>query len=84
MIATRGDINTVTGQPHGNMPYADYSVFAWLRKEIRHRLKQSGPDPVGAAIDLQSDCSRLLLNINIPCGAFLCGIHSVPPAVSIS
>lgn len=47
------DINTVTGQPHGNTPYADYSVYTWLRKEIRNRLKQTGPDPVGAAIDAQ-------------------------------
>jgi hypothetical protein len=45
------DINTVTGQPHGNTPYADYSVYTWLRKEIRSRLKQTGPDPVGTAID---------------------------------
>ena len=39
------------GKPHGNTPYADYSVYTWLRKEIRGRLKQAGPDPVGAAID---------------------------------
>jgi hypothetical protein len=45
------DINTVTGQPHGNTPYADYSVYVWLRGEIRRRLHQTGPDPVGAAID---------------------------------
>lgn len=45
------DINTVTGQPHGNTPYADYSVYTWLRKEIRGRLNHSGPDPVGVAID---------------------------------
>jgi hypothetical protein len=45
------DINTVSGQPHGNAPYADYSVYVWLRKQIRARLNQSGPDPVGAAID---------------------------------
>ena len=45
------DIHTVTGKPHGNTPYADYSVYTWLRKEIRRRLGQTGPDPVGAAID---------------------------------
>ncbi len=45
------DINTVTGKPHGNTPYADYSVYIWLRKEIRRRLSQTGPDPVEAAID---------------------------------
>ena len=47
------DINTVTGKPHGNTPYADYSVYTWLRTEIRGRLKLTGPDPVGAAIDAQ-------------------------------
>ncbi len=47
------DINTVTGKPHGNTPYADYSVYTWLRHEIRSRLQQTGPDPVGAAIDAQ-------------------------------
>ena len=45
------DINTVTGKPHGNTPYADYSVYIWLRNEIRNRLKQTGPDAVGMAID---------------------------------
>ncbi|MBM3824920.1 MAG: hypothetical protein FJ404_18900 [Verrucomicrobia bacterium] len=45
------DINTVTGVPHGNTPYADYSVYVWLRKEIRRRLGQTGPDPVNVAID---------------------------------
>jgi hypothetical protein len=45
------DITTVTGMPHGNTPYADYSGFLWLRSEIRRRLGQKGPDPVGSAID---------------------------------
>jgi hypothetical protein len=45
------DLNTVTGKPHGNTPYADYSAFIWLRQRIRERLNQTGPDPVGAAID---------------------------------
>ena len=45
------DINTVTGQAHGNTPYADYSVYTWLRAEIRRRLNHTGPDAVGAAID---------------------------------
>jgi len=45
------DINTVTGKPHGNTPYADYAVYTWLRKEIRRRLGQGGPDAVGTAID---------------------------------
>jgi len=47
------DIDTVTGKPHGNTPYADYSGYAWLRAEIRRRLGQTGVDPVGAAIDSQ-------------------------------
>jgi hypothetical protein len=47
------DINTVTGKPHGNTPYADYSVYTWLRKEIRRRLNQTGPDTVEASIDTQ-------------------------------
>ncbi|MFM8469725.1 MAG: hypothetical protein ACKODH_07130 [Limisphaerales bacterium] len=45
------DINTVTGAPHGNTPYADYSAYVWLRKEIRRRLGHNGPDPVGTAIN---------------------------------
>jgi hypothetical protein len=45
------DIDTVTGNPHGNTPYADYSVYRWLRKEIRDRLNQTGPDEVEVAID---------------------------------
>lgn len=45
------DINTVTGQPHGNTPYADYSAYIWLRDQFRRRLGQTGRDPVAAAID---------------------------------
>ena len=45
------DVNTVNGTPHGNSPYADYSGYLWLRSEIRRRLGQKGPDPVGSAID---------------------------------
>ncbi len=45
------DIDTVSGTPHGNSPYADYSGYLWLRSEIRRRLGQTGPDPVGSAID---------------------------------
>ena len=33
MPAFNEDIDTVTGQPHGNTPYADYSGFLWLRSE---------------------------------------------------
>ena len=44
-------ISTVTGQPHGHILYSWNSGYWWLRKEIRRRLGQIGPDPVGAAID---------------------------------
>jgi hypothetical protein len=45
------DISTVNGQPHGNTPYADYSVYIWLRAQTRKRLGHTDPDPVGIAID---------------------------------
>ena len=45
------DINTVTGEPHGHILYSWNSGYAWLRGEIRRRLGQTTPDPVGAAID---------------------------------
>ena len=45
------DIDTATGKAHGNTPYADYSVYTWLRRQIRARLHQTGPDAVGIAID---------------------------------
>ena len=44
------DVNTFTGAPNRNTPYADYSAYAGLRKEIR-RLGETGPDLVGIAID---------------------------------
>ena len=44
-------ISTVTGQPHGHILYSWNSGYWWLRKEIRRRLGQTGPDPVGVAID---------------------------------
>lgn len=53
------DIHTVTGKPHGNTPYADYSVYPWLRRQIRQRLNQTGPDPVAAAIDRQLGVVRV-------------------------
>jgi hypothetical protein len=45
------DIETVTGKPHGHILYSWNSGYWWLRNEIRRRLGQTGPDPVGAAID---------------------------------
>jgi len=44
-------ISTVDGHPHGHILYSWNSGFWWLRKEIRRRLGQTGPDPVGPAID---------------------------------
>jgi len=64
------DINTVTGEPHGNTPYADYSLYLWLRKEIRKRLHQTGDDPVAKAIDTQlgvvHEHGQLRLNPSMP------------------
>jgi hypothetical protein len=45
------DIETVGGKPHGHILYSWNSGYAWLRKEIRRRLGQTGTDPVDAAID---------------------------------
>lgn len=45
------DIDTTTGKPHGHVLYSWNSGFWWLRKEIRRRLGQTGPDPVAAAVD---------------------------------
>lgn len=44
-------ISTVNGHPHGHILYSWNSGYWWLRKEIRQRLGQSGPDPVDEAID---------------------------------
>ena len=44
-------ISTVTGRPHGHILYSWNSGYWWLRKEIRRRLRQTGPDPVETAID---------------------------------
>jgi Tol biopolymer transport system component len=44
-------ISTVDGHPHGHILYSWNSGYWWLRHQIRQRLGQTGPDPVGAAID---------------------------------
>lgn len=44
-------ISTVDGHPHGHILYSWNSGYWWLRKEIRKRLGQTGPDPVAVAID---------------------------------
>lgn len=51
-------ISTVTGQPHGHILYSWNSGYWWLRKEIRRRLGETGPDPVGAAIDARLGVAR--------------------------
>jgi hypothetical protein len=44
-------ISTVTGKPHGHILYSWNSGYWWLRRQIRKRLGQTGPDPVDAAVD---------------------------------
>ena len=44
-------ISTVNGQPHGHVLYSWNSGYWWLRRQIRQRLGQTGPDPVDAAVD---------------------------------
>jgi hypothetical protein len=44
-------ISTVDGHPHGHILYSWNSGYWWLRSEVRKRLGQAGPDPVGSAID---------------------------------
>jgi len=44
-------ISTVNGRPHGHILYSWNSGYWWLRRQIRQRLGQTGPDPVDAAID---------------------------------
>ena len=51
-------ISTVTGRPHGQILYSWNSGYWWLRKEIRRRLGQTGPDPVETAIDTRLDVVR--------------------------
>ncbi|MEO6435692.1 MAG: hypothetical protein ABIP55_08005, partial [Tepidisphaeraceae bacterium] len=51
-------INTVTGKPHGHINYSWNSGYWWLRKQFRHRLGQTGPDPVAAAIDKKLGVAR--------------------------
>ena len=46
-------ISTLDGHPHGHVLYSWNSGYWWLRREIRKRLGQVGPDPVDAAIDRQ-------------------------------
>jgi hypothetical protein len=51
-------ISTVDGKPHGHILYSWNSGYWWLRREVRRRLGQAGPDPVDAAIDARLGVSR--------------------------
>lgn len=51
-------ISTVDGHPHGHILYSWNSGFWWLRREIRRRLGQMGPDPVGQTIDARLEVVR--------------------------
>ena len=58
MPAFHESISTVTGKPHGHHLYSWNSGFWWLRREIRKRLGQTGPDPLEAALDKRLGVSR--------------------------
>ncbi len=51
-------ISTVDGHPHGHILYSWNSGYWWLRKQIRQRLGQSGPDPVEQAVDARLGVRR--------------------------
>ena len=53
MPAFHESISTVDGKPYGHHLYSWNSGFWWLRREVRKRLGQTGPDPVGAALDVR-------------------------------
>ncbi len=44
-------ISTVDGHPHGHVLYSWNSGYWWLRREIRKRQGEFGPDPVDQVID---------------------------------
>lgn len=44
-------ISTLDGHPHGHILYSWNSGYWWLRREIRRRLGEQGPDPVESEID---------------------------------
>lgn len=52
-------ISTVDGHPHGHILYSWNSGYWWLRKEIRKRLHQQGPDPVDEAINQRYGVKRV-------------------------
>jgi len=61
-------ISTVDGHPHGHILYSWNSGYWWLRREIRRRLGQAGPDPVDAAIDRRLGVIREDGNLRLRAG----------------
>jgi hypothetical protein len=51
MPAFHESISTVNGAPHGHHLYSWNSGFWWLRREVRRRLGQTGPDALEARLD---------------------------------
>lgn len=62
-------ISTVTGKPHGHILYSWNSGYWWLRREIRQRLGQTGPDPVDAAMDARLGVVRAHGRLRLEPGA---------------
>ena len=58
-------ISTVDGHPHGHILYSWNSGYWWLRRELRRRLGQTGPDPVDQAIDRQLGVIREAGNLRL-------------------
>ncbi len=52
-------ISTVDGHPHGHILYSWNSGYWWLRRQVRQRLGQTSPDPVGPAIDARLGVIRV-------------------------
>ena len=62
-------ISTVDGKPHGHILYSWNSGYWWLRREIRGRLGQTGPDPVDAAIDRRLGVGRSAGSLSLDPGS---------------
>ncbi len=58
-------ISTVDGKPHGHVLYSWKSGDRWLRREVRRRLGQRGPDPVGVAVDRRIGVVREGRHLNV-------------------
>lgn len=51
-------ISTVDGHPHGHVLYSWNSGYWWLRRELRRRRGETGPDPVDRVIDARLGVTR--------------------------